>query len=133
MYYLIFSQNYITKSWHRVFFSDSSCSLLQVSYTVYKYTCLPYRAISNSGVFVLINAEYVLVCLADLLQSESSVVSFSVTTRYGRFLQSKPQPEDVSRLFTAISENFTTLFHILEQKHKDEIFVVRNSFLHTSV
>lgn len=44
-------------------------------------------------------------------------------------LQPKPEPEELSRLFTLISENFTALFYTSEQKHKDEVFIVRHKSL----
>ena len=41
-----------------------------------------------------------------------------------RSQQTKRQPEDSSRLFTLISENFAALFLTMEQNHKDEVYIV---------
>ena len=39
--------------------------------------------------------------------------------------QSKPDPQELPRLFTLISENFMSLhYSILGEKHKDEAFIV---------
>ena len=46
-------------------------------------------------------------------------------------MQPKPEQEELSRLFTLTSENFTSLIHILEQKHKDEIIIVSPHIMHT--
>ena len=44
------------------------------------------------------------------------------------FVQPKPDPVEQSKLFGLISEDFVSLLHSMELKHKDEVFVVRSYY-----
>ena len=71
------------------------------------------------------DSEYILVCLAELLQGKNQFL-FGRDSKEIRF-QAKPDPNDLSRLFRLISENFMSLHCSIlgGQKHKDEAFIVR--------
>ena len=72
-------------------------------------------------------SEYILVCLAELLQGKTNSKDLNdiiLVCIYMHSHQTKPQPEDSSRLFTLISENFAALFLTMERNHKDEVYIV---------
>lgn len=109
-------------------FSDHSCSLLQV------HKCWPLPIDKSHMCMVFL---WPWMCII-LYRTPSGTfgcvilkwVKLHCSHRVSRgdkvhlYMQPKPEPQELSRLFSLISENFTSLILILEQKHKDEIIIV---------